>query len=184
MPGLLLPVTLARHLGLPQLVQQYLDLGNAPGRANTGDKVMTLVASALARGDCIDDADGLRTGRDVSLCIFPNAGPGKPSSVTPWHDCKPCLFQPDGGNQPADPRSAQLNVLANSRQLGPRGALLSYRLSNSAHHGHRGPPSSCLCGYLTPPSSSSIGIRPGLFAFPYPSSLVSTPAPIASVDSG
>ena len=32
------------------------------GRANTGDKMMTLVASALAGGDCIDDADALRTG--------------------------------------------------------------------------------------------------------------------------
>ena len=61
--GLLLPATLAQHLGLPQLVQQRLDLGNAPGRANTGDKVMTVVASALAGGDCIDDADVLRTGR-------------------------------------------------------------------------------------------------------------------------
>ena len=30
--------------------------------ANTGDKIMTLVASALAGGDCIDDADALRTG--------------------------------------------------------------------------------------------------------------------------
>ena len=61
--GLILPDTLALHLGLPQLVQQRLDLGNAPGRANTGDKMMTLVASALAGGDCIDDADVLRTGR-------------------------------------------------------------------------------------------------------------------------
>ena len=34
--GLLLPVTLAHHLGLSQLVQERLDLGNAPGRANTG----------------------------------------------------------------------------------------------------------------------------------------------------
>ena len=59
--GLILPATLARHLGLPQLVQQRLDLGDAPGRANTGDKMMTLVASALAGGDCIDDADVLRT---------------------------------------------------------------------------------------------------------------------------
>ena len=55
--GLLLPATLARHLGLPELVQQRLDLGDAPGRANTGDKMLTLVASALAGGDCIDDAD-------------------------------------------------------------------------------------------------------------------------------
>ena len=60
--GLLLPATLVRHLGLAELVRQCLDLGNAPGRANTGDKIMTLVASALAGGDCIDDADALRTG--------------------------------------------------------------------------------------------------------------------------
>ena len=60
--GLILPATLARRLGLPELVHNHLDLGRAPGRANTGDKMMTLVASALAGGDCIDDADVLRTG--------------------------------------------------------------------------------------------------------------------------
>ena len=60
--GLLLPATLARHLGLRKLVDHHLNLGGAPGRANTGDKLMTLVASAMAGGDCIDDADVLRTG--------------------------------------------------------------------------------------------------------------------------
>ena len=60
--GLILPSTLALRLGLPQLVDRRLDLGDAPGRANTGDKMMTLVASALAGGDCINDADALRTG--------------------------------------------------------------------------------------------------------------------------
>ena len=60
--GLLLPVTLAHHLGLSQLVDRHVDLGRAPGRANTGDKMMTLVASALAGGDCIDAADVLRAG--------------------------------------------------------------------------------------------------------------------------
>ena len=35
---------------MPQLVDRHLDLGRAPGRANTGDKMMTLVASALAGG--------------------------------------------------------------------------------------------------------------------------------------
>ena len=44
--GLILPSTLARRLGLSQLVDRRLDLGDAPGRANTGDKLMTLVASA------------------------------------------------------------------------------------------------------------------------------------------
>ena len=33
--GLLLPATLARHLGLRELVDHHLDLGGAPGRANT-----------------------------------------------------------------------------------------------------------------------------------------------------
>ncbi len=61
--GLILPVTLAHHLGLGGLVDRHVDLGRAPGRANAGDKVLTLVASALAGGDCIDDADALRTGR-------------------------------------------------------------------------------------------------------------------------
>ena len=61
--GLLLPATLAQHLGLGELVDNHVDLGDAPGRANPGDKMLTLVASALAGGDCIDDADVLRAGR-------------------------------------------------------------------------------------------------------------------------
>ena len=65
--GLLLPVTLAQHLGLRELVDHHLDLGGAPGRANTGDKMLTLVASALAGGDCIDDADALRAGGTASV---------------------------------------------------------------------------------------------------------------------
>ena len=60
--GLLLPVTLAHHLELGELVDRHVDLGDAPGRANAGDKMLTLVASALAGGDCIDDADVLRSG--------------------------------------------------------------------------------------------------------------------------
>ena len=57
--GLSLPVTLAQHLGLRELVDNHVDLGDAPGRANTGDKMLTLVASALAGGDCLDyAADG------------------------------------------------------------------------------------------------------------------------------
>ena len=50
--GLLLPATLARHLGLPELVRQRLDLGDAPGRANTSDKMMTLGATALTTPMC------------------------------------------------------------------------------------------------------------------------------------
>jgi hypothetical protein len=60
--GLLLPATLAHHLGLRELVDEHLDLGQAPGRANPGDKLLTLVMSALAGGDCIDDAGALGAG--------------------------------------------------------------------------------------------------------------------------
>jgi hypothetical protein len=60
--GLVLPATLAARLGLRDLVEQHLDLGQAAGRANPGDKLLTLVMSALAGGDCIDDAAALRAG--------------------------------------------------------------------------------------------------------------------------
>ena len=73
--GLILPATLALRLGLPQLLRKDLDLGGAPGRANTGDKMMTLVASALAGGDCIDDADVLRAGGTARVLGFTAKAP-------------------------------------------------------------------------------------------------------------
>jgi hypothetical protein len=60
--GLILPATLAHHLGLGALVDEHLDLGAKVGRANVGDKVLTLVMSALAGGDHIDHANALRAG--------------------------------------------------------------------------------------------------------------------------
>jgi hypothetical protein len=60
--GLLLPATLAQHLGLKELAESHLHLAAATGRANVGDKLCTLVMSALAGGDSIDDANALRAG--------------------------------------------------------------------------------------------------------------------------
>ncbi len=60
--GLLLPATVAQHLGLKDLFNYHVDLGSVAGRANVGDKAMTLIASLIAGGDCIDDADALRAG--------------------------------------------------------------------------------------------------------------------------
>ena len=65
--GLLLPATLAGRLGLRALADAHLDLGDAAGRANAGDKLLTLVASALAGGDCIADADAMRAGGTASV---------------------------------------------------------------------------------------------------------------------
>ena len=50
--GLLLPVTLAQHLGLRELVDNHVDLGDAPGRANAVDKMMTLAATASTTPPC------------------------------------------------------------------------------------------------------------------------------------
>ena len=60
--GLLLSASLALPLGLGELADRHVDLEDPPGRANPGDKLLTLVASALADGDCIADADALRSG--------------------------------------------------------------------------------------------------------------------------
>jgi len=66
--GLLLPATLAEHLGLKDLLDRHVDLGEAPGSAHPGHKAMTLIHSALAGGDCIDDAAGLAAaGNEVIL---------------------------------------------------------------------------------------------------------------------
>lgn len=60
--GLIQTATLAQHLGMRELFDVHVDLGDAPGHANVGHKAMTLIHSALAGGDSIDDADALRAG--------------------------------------------------------------------------------------------------------------------------
>jgi len=59
--GLIQPAT-GPELGLKGLFDNYVDLGSAAEHSNVGDKATTLVHSALAGGDSIDDADVLRAG--------------------------------------------------------------------------------------------------------------------------
>ena len=47
--GLLLPATLATHLGLRGLVDEHLDVGDRPGRANVGDKLWGRPRPAASR---------------------------------------------------------------------------------------------------------------------------------------
>ena len=65
--GLVLPMTLAERLGLKELIDEGVHLGDAPGHANVGQKATALVASALVGGNSIDDADVLRSGRADGL---------------------------------------------------------------------------------------------------------------------
>ena len=60
--GLILPATLAGRLGLEDLVDQAVDLGERAGAARPGRKVMTLVHAILAGANCIDGCDLLRAG--------------------------------------------------------------------------------------------------------------------------
>ena len=60
--GLIQPATLAQHLGLRTLFDTHVDLGDAAGHANVGHRAMTVIHSALAGGDSIDDCDTLRAG--------------------------------------------------------------------------------------------------------------------------
>jgi hypothetical protein len=65
--GLLLPATLAERLGIEQATDQLIDLGERPGAARPGRKLLTLVHAMVAGGDCIDDVEVLRAGATGSV---------------------------------------------------------------------------------------------------------------------
>jgi hypothetical protein len=64
---LLLPATLAERLGIEQVTNQLVDLGDRPGAAHPGRKLLTLVHALVAGGDCIDDVELLRSGATDSV---------------------------------------------------------------------------------------------------------------------
>ena len=65
--GLLLPATLAERLGIEAVIDELVDLGDRPGAHRPGRKVLTLMHALVAGGDCIDDADVLRTGSTAAV---------------------------------------------------------------------------------------------------------------------
>ena len=146
--GLLLPAS----LGLGELADQHVDLGDAPGRANTGDKLLTLVASALAGGDCIDEADALRSvstgrvmgcmvgvppiscGRRWAGCVMP--GPGVNSRCGPTADSTPIPSSPTAaGWVSASPSPWPARPVAPAHGGHSRGGLEvhSYRMEGASN---------------------------------------------------
>jgi Transposase DDE domain group 1 len=65
--GLLLPATLAERLGIEQAADQLVDLGDRPGAAHPGRKLLTLVHALVAGGGCIDDVELLGSGATGSV---------------------------------------------------------------------------------------------------------------------
>ena len=127
--GLLLPATLARHLGLPELLQKHLDLGNAPGRANADDKMMTLVASALARGEAQPQGHvGL-----AGAAVADGDGDNERTPPAAWHSA-PELKSAPGGSAARRPEAARQGLKPGGperhEQHDPQG-------DGSRHHGRQ-----------------------------------------------
>ncbi len=65
--GLVLSATLAGCLGIVEAADEMIGLGDVPGAALPGRKVMTLIHSMALGGDSIDDADVLRSGETARV---------------------------------------------------------------------------------------------------------------------
>ena len=60
--GLVLVAMLSDRLGTFDLANEVIDLGDVPGHAVPGRKILTLVHAMVAGAECIDDCDVLRSG--------------------------------------------------------------------------------------------------------------------------
>jgi hypothetical protein len=65
--GVMMTSTLVDRLGLERLVDQTVDLGERPGAARPGRKVLSLAHAIALGADSIDDCDLLRAGRSEAL---------------------------------------------------------------------------------------------------------------------
>jgi len=65
--GLVLIATLARRLGIGQLVEETVRLGERAGASRPGRKVLSLIHAIAAGADSIDDTDVLRSGATEAL---------------------------------------------------------------------------------------------------------------------
>jgi hypothetical protein len=65
--GLLLVATLSRRLGIEQMVDKMVNLGERAGASRPGRKVLTLIHAITAGADSIEDTDVLRAGATEAL---------------------------------------------------------------------------------------------------------------------
>jgi hypothetical protein len=65
--GVMLPALLGQRLGIEALVDERVDLGDRPGAANPGRKVMTMLSAMALGADCIEDCDVLRSGQTTAV---------------------------------------------------------------------------------------------------------------------
>lgn len=65
--GVMLPALLANRLGIEQLIDAHVDLGERPGAANPGRKAMTMLSAMVLGADCIEDCDVPRSGQTAAV---------------------------------------------------------------------------------------------------------------------
>lgn len=65
--GIVLASTLARRLGIEALVDSAVSLGERPGAARPGRKLLSLLHAMLLGADSIDDCEMLRSGRTEAV---------------------------------------------------------------------------------------------------------------------
>ena len=73
--GLVLPASLAAQLGVRELVDARVKLGEAPGRAHVGRKALSLIAALLGGADCVADAEAVRAGATAAVLGHPVPAP-------------------------------------------------------------------------------------------------------------
>jgi hypothetical protein len=79
--GLVVPAALAQRLGVAELIDERVHLpADAPGRAASGAKAMTVIGAMLAGADSIDDVAVLRAGAAAEVFDDTRA----PSTVGTW----------------------------------------------------------------------------------------------------
>lgn len=65
--GVMLPALLAGRLGIAELIDANVDLGDREGGAHPGRKVMTMLSAMVLGADCIEDCDVLRSGQTAAV---------------------------------------------------------------------------------------------------------------------
>ena len=114
-----------------------------PGRANAGDKLLTLVASALAGGECIDDADALRSGGTASVLACTVKAPSTlghlPAQLPlgprpPARPRQPRVARPQPGRPGRDPATAPFTIDLDSTLCETYGLAKE----GARHHGYTG----------------------------------------------
>ena len=100
--GLLLAGSVMDRLGLEALIDDTVRLGGSAG-AGAGRKVLTLVASMLVGGRCIDDTDRLRSGASGAVLPFEVMAPVDGGDLSAVVHVGPCAPARQGGRAGASP---------------------------------------------------------------------------------